>query len=414
MNIVGIVAEYNPFHNGHLYHLEKSKQITDSDFVIAVMSPNFVQRGAPALTDKWTRTQMALLSGVDLVIELPTPYACSSAEFFANASVSLLHHTGIVDYISFGSESNNIELLGCIANILNDEPTKFKELLRDNLQNGSTFPKARANALSEYCSSISSLGISLQELKRAISTPNNILGIEYIKALKKLNTNIVPMTLQRTAANYHDNSINGNIASATAIRHHLETSALNSISNTVPSHSYNLLNKTNDQGSVNYTKLSEFLNYRLLFSNKEDLRNIVGVAEGIENRILSVFTKTQTLDEMIAGIKSKRFTQTAIQRILMNIILQITKEDFYSFEDHGGPAYVRVLGFRRSSQMLLAKIKKESSLPLVMNVKRDYPNLSPIAKKMIDIEIRCTNIYSALYYNDPRYNLDLTHPIVII
>lgn len=414
MNIVGIIAEYNPFHNGHLYHLQQSQKITNSDYTIVVMSPNFVQRGAPAITDKWARTKMALLSGVDLVIELPTPYATASAEFFAKASISLLHHTGITDYVCFGSESNNIIAFEKIAHILNDEPPKFKELLKQNLSTGSTFPKARASALSQYFHNIEELHSLYKDFNAIISSPNNILGIEYIKALKKINSNIVPYTLQRTAANYHEDNINGSIASATAVRKHMQIYGIKSVVNSVPLESYDILTNCLNQQYVDFEDLSKFLAYRLLFSTKSELKNIVGITEGIENRIFDVFKTTQNITEMVSRIKSKRFTQTAIQRMLLNILLQITKDDFKEFEDKGGPLYIRVLGFRKSSQHLLTEIKKRSTLPLVMNVKQDYRKLTPVAQKMLDIEIRSTNIYSAMQRSTNHYNLDFTQPLVVI
>lgn len=416
MNVVGIVAEYNPFHNGHLYHLDKSKILTQSNYTIVVMSPNFVQRGAPAISDKWTRTKMALLCGADLVIELPTLYATASAEFFSKASVSLLHHTGIVDYISFGSESNNITLLNVIANILSHEPDRFKQLLKENLNSGVNFPRARAKALIEYCNLVPNMSNLETEIKKAIQTPNNILGIEYLKALNKLNSNIIPSTLQRKGSSYHSEHITGPTSSATAIRTEINKGNWKSAAKVMPKNSYNLLHNGiyPIQRCVEYKDLSPFLCYRLLFSSATELKTIMGITEGMENRILSVFHKTQNIEEMIPAIKSKRFTQTTIQRILLNIILQTTKKDFYEFEQKGGPQYIRVLGFRKSSSHLLTRLKANATLPLVMNVNRDYLALPPLGQKMLDLEIRSTNIYASLQDSTDNFNLDLTHPLVIV
>lgn len=408
MSIVGIVAEYNPFHNGHLYHLNQSKSLTKANGTIVVMSPNFVQRGAPAITNKWIRTKMALLSGADLVIELPTPYAAASAEFFAHASVSLLHHTGIVSHLNFGSESNHIDLLQEIANILVKEPRAFKELLRENLNQGVSFPSARADALIDYCHFLPNLSKFTEEIKEIIRTPNNILGIEYLKALNKLNSPIIPTTIQRTGSSYHQEEMSGTLSSATAIRKEVYQGNLNAAASSMPESSYNLLD------TAKAKDLSSFLSYRLLFSTPSELRGIMGIAEGMENRILKAFQETKNIEEMVTFIKSKRYTQTTIQRILLNIILQIKKQDFHQFESHGGPQYIRVLGFKKSSDWLLTQLKAKATLPIIMNVGKDYKDLDPLAKEMLDIEIRSTNLYAALEPTEHKMNLDYTHPLVII
>ena len=416
MDVLGVVAEYNPFHNGHLYHLEASRKSTQSNHTIVVMSPNFVQRGAPAITDKWTRTRMALLSGVDMVIELPTPYATASAEAFSSASVSLLHHTRIVDSINFGSESNNIDLLGQIAHIFTLEPLAFRHLLKNQLDSGLNFPRARAKALVDYSYTVPTLSQLIPEIKQIIEAPNNILGIEYLKALERLNSPIIPCTLQRKGSNYHSSELTSATSSATAIRNELRKGEWQALESVMPQSSYDLLHKSMDPSvkHVSYEDLSAFLCYRLLFSTAKDLQSIVGINEGMENRILSAFGTTNDIMDITRVIKSKRFTQTALQRMLLSIVLQLTKEDFHEFENHGGPQYIRILGFRRSSAHLLTKLKAKATLPLVMNVKKDYESLSPLGKKMLDIEIRSTNVYSALQYADNNYNLDFTHPLVIV
>lgn len=416
MHVLGVVAEYNPFHNGHLYHLEAAKKSTQSNDTIVVMSPNFVQRGAPAITDKWTRTKMALLSGADIVIELPTPYAVASAEFFSHASISLLNHTGIVDTINFGSETSNIDLLSEIANILATEPKAFKNLLKDYLDSGISFPSSRAKALVDYAHTVPKISCFIKEIKNILEMPNNILAIEYLKALKKLNSPMTPSTVQRKGSDYHNGELTDALPSATAIRNKINTGQWETFKSAMPQNSYDLLYHSVDslQRHVRYEDLSPFLAYRLLFSSPLDLQNIMGINEGMENRILTAFKTTQKINEITLAIKSKRFTQTAVQRMLVNTVLQITKQDFYAFENHGGPQYIRILGFKKSSSHLLSKLKDKATLPLVMNVKKDYQSLSPLGKKMLDIEIRSTNIYASLQTSENNYNLDFTHPLVIV
>lgn len=216
MNITGIITEYNPFHSGHLYHLNSAKEITNCDGVICIMSGNFIQRGAPAIIDKWARAEMAIENGVDLVIELPSFYALSSAEIFAKGSVTILDSLGVVNSIFFGSESGNIEELINISKILAYEPLEFKNLLKSNLKKGITYAKARENSLKEFTNNI--------DISKILNNSNNILGIEYIKTLIRLNSNINPLTLTRVGGTYNDKTLNNDFSSATSIRESIKNS----------------------------------------------------------------------------------------------------------------------------------------------------------------------------------------------
>ena len=209
--VLGIIAEYNPFHNGHLYHLQKSLHDTGSSYSIAVISGNFTQRGSTSLVDKWTKTEIALKNGIDLVIELPLLYSISSAENFAEGAIKIFDSLKVVDYISFGSESGDISTLNTVADILYKEPREYKNILSHELGKGLSFPKARENAMLMYLKDI-------RKFSSVLSSPNNILGIEYLKALKKYKSNITPVTVERFDSSYNDTSYTGNIASSTAIR----------------------------------------------------------------------------------------------------------------------------------------------------------------------------------------------------
>ena len=409
MNVVGIIAEYNPFHNGHLYHLKQAKALTRCSYAVVVMSPNFVQRGAPAITNKWARTKMALESGADLVIELPTPYATASAEFFARASVSLLSHTGIVSALNFGSEANEIGLLTEVAAILVAEPAEFKLRLKEHLGTGMSFPSARAKALIQYAQSVPNLSIHAKEIQAIIGTPNNILGIEYLKALNALGASITPSILRRKGAAYHQHDLSGQLSSATAIRGEIYKGNWDQVRDAIPGVTYDLLAK-----DTKAKDLWPFLAYPLLFSTPEDLRQIAGVSEGLENRILKVFQKAKSMTDMITGIKSKRFTQTTIERILLSIILQLTKEDFNTFEAAGGPQYIRLLGFRKSSSHLLTELTAKATLPVLMNIGKDHKALGPLGQQMLSFEIRATNLYNALDGSPDALGQDYTQPLVII
>ena len=239
MNILGIIVEYNPFHNGHLFHLEQAKKLANADYVIAVMSGNFMQRGVPAFLDKWSRTKMALSCGVDMVIELPVTHASTSAENFAFGAISILENLKIVDSVCFGSELGNIETLKELSNILSNEPNSFKKHLKEHLDLGLTFPKARSNALYKYITENNLFSISNEHLENILNSPNNILGIEYLKALNKLHSNIVPYTITRKTAGYHDVEIHDSISSATAIRNSVDN--LDLIKSSMPDAAFEIL-----------------------------------------------------------------------------------------------------------------------------------------------------------------------------
>ena len=232
--VLGIIAEYNPFHNGHLYHLEQSKKLTGADYTIAIISGNFTQRGSTSLIDKWSKTKMALLNGVDLVIELPVLYAISSAENFACGAIKILNSLNIVNYLSFGSETSNIDILNKFADVLYNEPKEYQNLLSHELKKGLSFPKARENALLMYINDI-------RNSVNILSSPNNILGIEYLKALKKYNSPIQPITISRLESDYNSTSFSNNIASATAIRNLVNNKSFDIINNLLPASSFEIL-----------------------------------------------------------------------------------------------------------------------------------------------------------------------------
>lgn len=220
MKVVGIVAEYNPFHNGHRYHIEEARKCTGADFVVVVMSGDFVQRGEPAVIDKYHRTEMALSQGADLVLELPAAFACASAEYFATGAVSLLHALGCVDTLCFGSECGHLDLLEEIADLFIQEPSEYKEYLKTALKSGYSFPAARDEALKEYFAEDL---VKTAQIASVLSAPNNILGIEYIKALKVLGSSIRPVTITRMGQGYHETTFSDSFCSATALRRLLET-----------------------------------------------------------------------------------------------------------------------------------------------------------------------------------------------
>jgi len=403
MKILGLITEYNPFHNGHLYHLNASKEITGATHTIAVMSGNFLQRGEPAIVHKWERAKMAVKSGVDLVIEIPTSYACATAELFAYGSVSLLNKLGAVNCISFGSEIGNIDLLSEVVDVLTSCSHEFEEILKSHVNLGFTFPVARSMAIIKYFEEIKGYNAEkLISISDIIKNPNNILGIEYLKAIKNLKSSITPYTITRKSAHYHSKDItNTSIASATAIREHLfNNNALATLSSVLPSTTFNILSTgiQNDIAPIFSTDFQQSILSILRRSRLDDIKNVFDVVEGLENRIFQCSNKANTLIELYNCIKSKRYTMTRIQRILMHILLNINKDDIFQFNNNGGPQYARILAFNYKGREILQTLKSTSSIPIISNLKHYRPQ-NKTAEQMLNIDIRATNIYSLAFKN---------------
>ena len=407
--VLGIIAEYNPFHNGHLYHIARSKQETNAQYVIGVISGNFVQRGNTSIINKWIKARMALLNGVDLVIELPTVYSISSAENFAEGAIKIFNSLGIVDTISFGMEANDISTLNNIANVLYNEPKEYITLLSHELKKGSSYPKARENALMMY----------LNDIKRyanVLQGSNNILGIEYLKAMRKTKSKIVPIGIKRQKVLYNDKYIVDEFASATAIRKMLMTRNVNDISKVMPRNSYLLLGEELKKGHyvIDISRFEKEIIYNLRKMSKEDLSKLPDVSEGLENSIKNAADSCNNIKDLINIVKTKRFTQTRIQRILLYSLLGITKKEM-DMSKKVTP-YARVLGFNNKGKELISEMMKlNPKLNIVTSVKRYMDTVANRnLKEMLNTDILATNIYTLGYYSDSYSNLDYTNKIEII
>lgn len=407
--VLGIIAEYNPFHNGHLYHVSESKQETGAQYVIAIISGNFVQRGNTSIINKWVKARMALLNGVDLVIELPTIYSISSAENFAEGAIKIFNSLGIVDTISFGMEASDISTLNNIANVLYNEPKEYITMLSHELKKGNSFPKARENALMMY----------LNDIKRyanVMAGSNNILGIEYLKAMKKTKSIINPIGIKRQKVLYNDKYIVDEFASATAIRKMLMTKQLNDISKVMPRNSYLLLGEELKKGHyvIDISKFEKEIIYTLRKMSVEEIAKLPDVSEGLENLIKNAADSCNTLEELINIVKTKRFTQTRIQRILLYSLLGITKKQMEISRKI--TPYARVLGFNNKGKELISEMMTlNPKLNIVTSVKRYIDDIAnKNLKEMLETDILATNIYTLGYYSDSYSNLDYTNKIEII
>lgn len=407
--VLGIVAEYNPFHNGHLYHLEQAKKITGSSYTVAIISGNFTQRGSTSLFDKWSKAKTALQCGVDLVIELPVLYSISSAENFADGAIKILDSLKVLDYIAFGAETANVDILNSIADVLLREPKEYKNLLSKELQKGVSFPKARQNALVAYLN-------DSRKYATVLSSPNNILGVEYLKALKKYRSKIQAIAIERYEAGYNDLGYTSNIASATAIRNMVKNNGFKILKNLMPAPSYATLMEAIKNGHL-VPDLSVFekqIIYNLRKTSTTQIAQLPDVSEGLEFALKNTANSCSNLVDFLNIIKSKRYTSTRIQRILLYSLLGITKKDM-DLSKKVQP-YVRVLGFNERGKFLLSEIAKANpKLEIVTSVKKFYDATSnKNLKAMIDKDIEATNVYTIGYDNDSWSNLDFSKKIVII
>lgn len=411
--VVGIIAEYNPFHNGHSYHIQNTKAQTGADFVVAVMTGNFTQRGNTSVINKWEKTKMALNGDTDLVIELPTIYSISSAENFANGAVKILNELGIVDTISFGMEADDISTLNNIANVLYTEPFEYKTILEQELSKGNSFPKARSNALMMY----------LNDIKRyanILKGSNNILAIEYLKALKKQKSNLVPFGLKREKVYYNSTKIIDEYASSTGIRDLLLHNQLEEARKVIPAKSYSILLNNLRQGTyvLDIIAYNDEILYKLRNMTVNQIANLPDVSEGLEYLIKDISNKTNNLIELINGIKSKRYTQTRIQRILLYALLGITKEDM-DMSKKVNP-YIRVLGCSEKGKLLLSQINSKAK---VITSLKKYESANKIKllsgrknkmlARMLEIDKMATDIYTLGYKKDSKAGLDYTRGLIL-
>lgn len=419
MTTLGIIVEYNPFHNGHLHHIKEAKKLTGATHVVGVMSGNFVQRGGPALIDKWSRASIAVECGVDLVLELPVVFSSQSAEIFAKGSISTLEKTGVIDYIVFGSESNSIENIYSVAKALSFESENFKAILKDKLQLGISYPKAREEALK-------SLGIT-----NLSSTSNDILGIEYVKQLINLNSSIKPLSIQRTGSEYNSLTLEGKISSATAIREFIknqkstqhqvssgnENKDFSYIDNFMPQQTSSKLYSLMKSGITPIFDEDFFNLIRFeVIKSKENLKNIYEIEEGLENRIYNLAIKSQDFNELIFSLKTKRYTLTRLRRVLFNILLGIQKEDMDILINDKSPApYFRVLSFNQKGREILKQISLNANAPIINKV-ASYRPISGCESMIFKYDILSTRIFNLIYNSNlDTLDTDFLHsPIYLV
>lgn len=417
MKVTGIIAEYNPFHNGHEFHIQQTRERLKSDYIIVVMSGNYVQRGAPTIIDKYSRAEMALKAGADLILELPTCFATASAEYFAYGGVAILDKLNLVDDLSFGTESLDaldpngtkeqvVEAVrgitgqfGKIADLLVDEPEEFKEILKQALRDGMSHAAARSKAVGSI------LG---EEYVRVMETSNNILGVEYMKALRKLGSSIKPDPVARRLSAHNDTAINEGFSSATAIRNAIYNKYdMHALGSTVPDYSLEILM---DRYLVSFPifrdDFSQILGAEILKAKESaDLTRFFGVSEDLANRILNLRDDFKTFVEFKDEIATKSINKATSSRALMHIALGITEADMQDMYSRESIRSVKVLGFRKESADLLTEIKKTSEIRLITKL---ADAVREGADKMLLQNIDADRMYRMVAMN--KFGVDLKNP----
>lgn len=386
MKIVGLITEYNPFHAGHLYHMQQARELTGADYCVVLMSGSFVQRGEPAIFDKYRRTKAALLAGADLVLEIPAAFSTASAHEFAAYGVALLSAIG-VDAVVFGSECGQIEILKQAAYALNHEPAEFQERLRKGLKAGLTYPQARAKAL------------EMEDTWASVLTsPNNILGIEYLRAAEDLHSPMEFYTISRKGSGYHEDTLaDANFPSASAIRGIIRNSLskdkdlLDILASHLPAVTHPAYTGA---VPVFVDDFSELLNAAVL--QMQATFSIADLSPELAARLAKPPYFPLSFEERIQALKTRQLTYTRVSRALLHLVLGMREEDISRWKDEGYALYARILGFRRQSSPLLSCLHKKSSIPLITKMADAAQNLSPSALALLEQEVYASHLYQTV------------------
>lgn len=391
MKTVGIIAEYNPFHNGHLYHIREAKRLTKADYVVVIMSGDFVQRGTPAISDKYSRTEMALSCGADLVFELPVQYATSTAELFAHGAVSLLNNLGFIDYLCFGSEYTTLTDYQKLAELLEESPSAYKKLLMDFRKQDFSYPVARSKALHAYFNNQKDMGIL-----SFLSQPNTILGIAYMQALLRLNSKISPVIIKRTDKGYHSAQLEHSLASASGIRKaYQQQKSLSLLSDYIPAPAFSVLKKQEKKTfPVEADDFSSLLYYKL--SSNPPKEQYPDISTDFWNRIYKSYHYCSSFHQLCDAIKSKNLVYTSVCRNLLHILLDTSvpsKENI--------PGYLRLLGLKKEASCLLNSGRQASHRPLVPIITKVADAKKLLSAKeyaLFEEDIRAAHLYRHICY----------------
>lgn len=385
MKICAIICEYNPLHYGHLYHIQKAKELSGCDAVMCIQAGNFTQRGEPAITNKYVRARMALEAGADIVVQIPTAYCCSSAEIFALAGVKIANSFDDVTHLAFGCETENFELLKEIAKYFANEPKEYKEKLKKFLDLGDSLPVSRQKAIEELMKEDKVEFSEITETLNILTKPNNILAIEYLKALIRTKSKIEPIFTTRSNSDYNSADLNGKDSSATAIRTKLlSKQKIKAIKKLVPSFTYKLLKDDIDEfGLPDLNLYNDLCSYVVKTSLASDYKNVYDVSEGIENRFLESAKKFKDFNELLLDVKTKRYTYTRLKRIVLRLLLKIDKNIVSEIYKMDKLPFIKVLAFNAEKKDCLSSVSANTNLiirnsNIVRNPSEEYVTLANI------------------------------------
>lgn len=401
MKHVGIIAEYNPFHNGHAYQLNEVKNRYPEKNILVIMSGDFVQRGEPAIFNKYLRTKCALSSGADIIFELPTLFSSASAEYFATASVLALAKTGVVDTLCFGAEDDNIDAFKRIAELLAKEPEDYCTQLKVHLKTGLSFPKARALTIASYFQD--------NTTEALLSKPNNILGIEYIKAIYRYHLDMEPVIIKRQGNHYHDLTLDNFLSSASALRDTIKKNnqqqfLSSDLQKFMPEASYTLLQNAEFAKPLFLSDFYTFLQYAL-WENKTSLEAFFEISTELANQLSAYSQYPSDIDELLLQLQNKNYTNTRIKRALLNILFKNTKQTMMISKNDGYISYLRLLGFCSYASPILKEMKQNAKLPIINKVADARNILSKENFQNFSNDIRISNLYKQAFSN--KYGLSM-------
>ena len=399
MKICAIICEYNPFHKGHLKHIEEAKRLSGADAIMCIMSGNFTQRGEPTIISKYMRARMAIECGADIVVQMPTAYACSTAEIFALAGVKIANSFDQVTHLAFGCETEHTDILKKIADYLAEEPEEYKKALKIYLDEGNSLPYSIEHTLLDLKAKNALKIKGLEDLKELLEKPNNILALEYLKSLKKIGSKIKPVFVTRKG-DYNSSVLLGDDTSAYAIRTKLyQTRMVKSVKKYIPKNIYPLL-----KSEINYFDLpnkelfNDLLMYVIKTKTKEEYKKVFDVREGIENRFIEQSKSIKDLNELLLEVKTKRYTYANLKRIILSLLLGIEKTDVESIKTLDVLPFVKVLAYRADRTDLLKSVSANTNI--ILRVNNVEKNQTGLYKRLVDIEDRANQVYAMLQHKD--------------
>ncbi len=399
MKVTGIIAEYDPFHNGHSYHIKKAREMTDADAIVVVMSGHFTQRGMPAFFSRDARVRMAVDGGADLVIELPYIYACNSSHEFARGAAGILNGIGCVDALVFGAETDDMDALEKAARAAAGTDDRSSAYIKEEMKNGVSYPEALTRSVEKIYGA---------QTAAVLREPNNLLGIEYMKALRELGSGIKPFIVGRRSAAHgeslemlHERKQEQRIASGTAVRKAVYAGGARAAEMLVPDTSFSIISGYERSSGFSFTEyrdkikknMFELLKYKIITSDESELAEVYGVAEGLENRLKSCISGAEDIDGLIDSVKSKRYTRARISRTLMHMLINLRTTDFETLRE---TYCARVLGFSPTGGKLLRLMSESSAIPVFSNLSR-LDKRSPEAARVLKYDMRASDVYALLY-----------------